>query len=165
MIQIFTDEKYDKYDMYEKYLWYVNSIDTSPNRTLEQTCSISLDVLGQVGFRGSSHMQCILFLTFNYSLGSVRDSWLSSPLPLPGPEIRPSSSLVWCISLLTDLSDSWFSPFWSVLYMVSELYTLKKKRKKKERKKNLYSHLPLPCHIIYKNNYKLCQSLKCMFCC
>lgn len=33
-----------------------------------------LDILDQEGFRGSSHEQLILFLTFNYSLNPVRES-------------------------------------------------------------------------------------------
>lgn len=145
MIQIFTDEKYD---MYEKYLWYVNSTDTSPSTTLEQTCSISPDVLGQVGFRGSSHVQCILFLTFNYSLGSVRDSCLSSPLPLPGPEIRPSSSLIQCISLLTDLWLLIFAFLICSLHGVRALYFKRKKRKERKKEKLVFpSSPPLPYYL------------------
>ena len=54
-------------DIYEKYLWYVNPADTCPNMTWEQTCSISLLVTpGRGGFRGLSHVQCTLFLMFNY---------------------------------------------------------------------------------------------------
>ena len=49
-------------------------MDTSPNKTVDETHSISLlDILGQVGFRGSSHVRLIFFLTFNYSLSPVRE--------------------------------------------------------------------------------------------
>lgn len=89
---------------------YVNFIDTGPNNTFEKTCSVSLaDVLGQVGFRDSSHMWLILSsrLIIHQVLSESLLCVLFFTSPVPGPEIRPSHpSFDLLQSLQTDLSSS-----------------------------------------------------------
>ena len=77
-------------------------------------------------------------------------SVLSFTSPVPRSEIRPSSSFSWCITKRPDRSFCLLTFTFLVCFVrgVRALYL----KRKKERKKNLYSHPP--CYIIYKNNYK-----------
>lgn len=112
-------------------------------------------------FKGSSHVQGTVFLTFNYSLGPVRNTLVCPLLYLSCARTRDQTLLithlmyhrvsnrVFC--LLT------FAFLISPLHGVRALYLKKKKKeRRKERKKSciLYSYLSLLRYIIYKNNYK-----------